>query len=138
MRTTPDECTELGRRFADRVSASSGRVAVFLPLRGVSAIATEGGPFYDPIATGLVRRDPAGIDRRRVDLVELDTDINDPEFAAAMVSELLEFLLDVPDLNGGRHVRTVAGCQRNADVSCDPSETRSARLPPRRSVRSQP
>ncbi len=93
MRTTPEECAELGRRLAERVSASTGRAAVFLPLRGVSAIATEDGPFYDPNADGaLFDAIRAGLDRRRVDLIELDMAINDPAFAASMVSTLLEFL----------------------------------------------
>jgi uncharacterized protein (UPF0261 family) len=93
MRTTPDECAELGRRLADRVSSSTGRAAVFLPLRGVSAIATADGPFYDPNADGaLFDAIRAGLDRSRVELIEVDTDINDPAFAASMVSTLLEFL----------------------------------------------
>jgi uncharacterized protein (UPF0261 family) len=93
MRTTPDECAELGRRLADRVSASTGRAAVFLPLRGVSVIATTDGPFYDPNADGaLFDAIRGGLDRSRVELVEIDTDINDPAFASAMVSTLLEYL----------------------------------------------
>ena len=93
MRTTAEECTELGRRLADRVSASTGPAAVFLPLRGVSAIATEGGPFHDPDADGaLFDAIRAGLDRGRVELFELDMDINDPAFAASMVATLLEFM----------------------------------------------
>ena len=93
MRTTAGECAELGRRLADRVSASTGPAAVFLPLRGVSAIATEGGPFHDPDADGaLFDAIRAGLDRGRVELFELDMDINDPAFAAAMVATLLEFI----------------------------------------------
>ncbi len=93
MRTTPEECKELGRRLADRVSASSGPAAVFLPLRGVSAIAIEGGPFHDPAADeALFDAIRAGLDRGHVELFELDMDINDPAFAASMVSTLLEYL----------------------------------------------
>ena len=70
-----------------------GPAAVFLPLKGVSAIATEGGPFHDPDADGaLFDAIRAGLDRGRVELFELDMDINDPAFAASMVSTLLEFL----------------------------------------------
>jgi uncharacterized protein (UPF0261 family) len=93
MRTTPDECAELGRRLADRVSASTGRAAVFLPLRGVSAISTAGGPFHDPDADlALFDAIRASLDQRRVTLVELDTDVNDPAFASAMVTKLLQYL----------------------------------------------
>ena len=34
MRTTPEECAELGRRLAERVSAATGPAAIFLPLNG--------------------------------------------------------------------------------------------------------
>src|SRR5260370_20263542 len=47
MRTTPDESAELGRQVARKLSAARGPVALFIPLRGISAIAGEGGPFYD-------------------------------------------------------------------------------------------
>ena len=44
MRTTPEECAELGRRLGAKLSAATGPVALFIPLRGVSAISGEGGP----------------------------------------------------------------------------------------------
>jgi uncharacterized protein (UPF0261 family) len=88
MRTTPQECAELGRRIATKLSGAQGPVALFLPLRGVSMISTEGGPFYDPAA------DAALFDAIRehvapnVELHEMDADINDPAFAAAMADRL--------------------------------------------------
>ena len=89
MRTTADECAELGARLAARVAAGTGPVAVFLPLRGISAIAVAGGPFHDPAADdalfGAVRPELAG---STVELVELDLAINDPAFAAAMADQL--------------------------------------------------
>jgi uncharacterized protein (UPF0261 family) len=93
MRTTPEECAELGRRIAAKLSAATGPTALFLPLRGVSMIATVGGPFHDRAADdalfGAIRD---GLDRDRVELHELDTDINDPAFAAAMVDRLDAYL----------------------------------------------
>ena len=50
MRTTPEECAELGRRIARKLSAATGPTALFVPLKGVSMIATEGGPFHDAAA----------------------------------------------------------------------------------------
>jgi uncharacterized protein (UPF0261 family) len=59
----------------------------------VSAIAVAGGPFHDPAADealfGSIR---AGVDRAVVDLVELDTDVNDPAFATAMADRLDDYL----------------------------------------------
>ena len=33
MRTTPDECRELGRQIGRKLSAATGPVALFIPLR---------------------------------------------------------------------------------------------------------
>ncbi|MCJ1704157.1 MULTISPECIES: Tm-1-like ATP-binding domain-containing protein [unclassified Rathayibacter] len=89
MRTTAAECAELGARLAARVAESSGPTTVLLPLGGVSAIAVPGGPFSDGEADdalfGAVR---AGLAGSPVELVELDTDINDPAFAEAAVARL--------------------------------------------------
>jgi len=89
MRTTPEECSELGRRLASRLSAAQGPTALFLPLRGVSAIATVDQPFWDPEADqALFDAIRHGVDREVVELIELDLDINDPAFATAMVDTL--------------------------------------------------
>ena len=42
MRTTPEECAELGRRIARKLSAATGPTALFVPLKGVSMIADRG------------------------------------------------------------------------------------------------
>ena len=47
MRTTPDECREIGRIIAGKLNAATGPTVLFVPLRGVSAIATEGQVFHD-------------------------------------------------------------------------------------------
>jgi uncharacterized protein (UPF0261 family) len=92
MRTTPEECAELGRRIARKLSAASGPTALFVPLRGVSMIATEGGPFYDREADeALFAALRAGLGDN-VELHELDLDVNDPAFAEAMADRLHEML----------------------------------------------
>ena len=97
MRTTPDECATLGARLAAKVNAGTGPAAVFLPLRGVSAIAVEGGPFYDAEADRrLFDAVRAGLDNPAVELVELDLAVNDPPFADAMVEKLHSYVQAVP------------------------------------------
>ena len=92
MRTTPEECAELGRQIARKLSAATGPVALFIPRRGVSAIATEGGPFHDPAAdTALFDAVLAGVGDN-VEVVDLDLDINDPAFADAMAQRLAEMV----------------------------------------------
>ena len=92
MRTTPDECAELGRQIAAKLSAAIGPTALFLPLGGVSMIDAEGQPFYDPEADdALFATLRAGIGEN-VELIEMDTNVNDPEFAAAMADKLDEYM----------------------------------------------
>ena len=92
MRTTPEECAELGRTLARKLNAATGPVTLFVPLRGVSAIATESQPFHDPEADealfAAVREalDPS------VDVRALDTHVNDPAFADAMAERLHELV----------------------------------------------
>lgn len=89
MRTTPAENAELGRQIARKLNQATGPVTLFVPLKGVSMIATEGGPFYDKAADqALIESLRAGLDGSKVQLVELDMDINDPRFAHAMVEQL--------------------------------------------------
>ena len=88
MRTTPEECAELGRRIARKLSAATGPTALFVPLKGVSMIATEGGVFHDAAADEALfsaLREGLG---DNVELHELDLDVNDPAFADAMADRL--------------------------------------------------
>jgi uncharacterized protein (UPF0261 family) len=90
MRTTAEECAELGRRIGRKLNAATGPTTLFVPLRGVSLIATEGQVFHDPAADKeLVRALLDGL-AENVEVRELDTDINDPEFARAMADRLHE------------------------------------------------
>lgn len=90
MRTTPEECAELGRRLAQRVSQGSGPRKVLIPLRGISLIAREGQVFHDPDADAALIKGLKANLSSEVELLEYDTDINDPAFAAALVDALIE------------------------------------------------
>jgi uncharacterized protein (UPF0261 family) len=92
MRTTREESAELGRRIARKLSAATGPTALFLPLAGVSMIDVEGQPFHDPEADeALFAALREGLDAR-VELVEMDCDVNDPAFADAMAAKLDEYM----------------------------------------------
>ena len=89
MRTTPEEMAELGRRIAVKLAAATGPTELFIPLRGVSAIDVEGGPFRDAEAdAALFAELRAGLTGSGVVVHELDQAINDPGFGAAMARAL--------------------------------------------------
>jgi uncharacterized protein (UPF0261 family) len=92
MRTTPEECSELGRRLGAKLSAATGPVALFVPLRGVSALSGDGGPFADPAADDALRAGLRETLGPSVEVHELDLHVNDPEFGRAMAARLDELL----------------------------------------------
>jgi uncharacterized protein (UPF0261 family) len=92
MRTTPEECAELGRIIARKLSGARGPVALFIPLNGVSAIDVEGAPFHDPDADQALFQALRDHVTENVELHELEHNVNDPEFAHAMVDKLVEYL----------------------------------------------
>ena len=47
MRTTPEECTRMGRWIGERLNRMEGQVRFFLPEGGVSALDAPGKPFHD-------------------------------------------------------------------------------------------
>jgi uncharacterized protein (UPF0261 family) len=91
MRTTPEECAELGRRIGRKLSAATGPTSLFVPLKGVSMIAVEGQPFHDAAADEALL---GGLHETLdgVEVHELETDINDPAFAVAMADRLHELI----------------------------------------------
>ena len=92
MRTTPDENDQLGKEIAHKASAAHGPTAVFLPLRGVSALDKVGGPFWNPAADAALFQSLRNWMSPDVEMVELDLHINDPAFAEAAAARLLRFL----------------------------------------------
>ncbi|WP_316669303.1 Tm-1-like ATP-binding domain-containing protein [uncultured Propionibacterium sp.] len=93
MRTTPDEMAELGRRIAARLAASNGPVRLHVPLRGVSGIDVEGGPFRDEAADErLFEALREGLAGSGVVVVERDQAINDPGFGRSMAEALHELI----------------------------------------------
>ena len=92
MRTTPEENAELGREIGRKLSAATGPTVLFVPLKGVSMIDVEGQPFYDAAADEALRAGLRETLDGRVELHEVDTDINDPAFATAMADRLHELI----------------------------------------------
>ncbi|MDH4454944.1 MAG: Tm-1-like ATP-binding domain-containing protein [Verrucomicrobiota bacterium] len=92
MRTTPEECAELGRILAEKVNAYTGPVSVLLPLKAISIISAPGQPFHDPAADAALFASIKQHVRSGIPVVELDCEINAPEFALACAEVLLGML----------------------------------------------
>jgi uncharacterized protein (UPF0261 family) len=90
MRTTPDECRRLGEILAEKLNLSTGPVTVLIPLRGVSMIDAPGGPFWWPEANQTLFDALKGHLRADIPVVQIDCNVNDPEFARQCAEVLLE------------------------------------------------
>jgi uncharacterized protein (UPF0261 family) len=92
VRTTLRQNDRLGREIALKASAARGPTALFLPLRGVSALDHEGRPFWWPEADAALFQSIRNWVSPHVRLVELDMHVNDPAFALAAAGTLLEMV----------------------------------------------
>ena len=92
LRTNVEENVQMGKMIADAANAATAPVAIVIPLKGVSMLDSEGGRFWDPVA------DQACFDaikqnlKRGIPVIEVDHNINDPEFSGKVAQTLLDML----------------------------------------------
>lgn len=90
MRTTVDECGQLGKILVEKTNAYSVATKILLPTRAISVISAEGQAFHDAAA------DRALFDAIRSGskhpVIEMDVEINDPAFARACAKALMELI----------------------------------------------
>ena len=90
VRTSAEECNELGRILARKANANGAPTAILIPTRAISVISAAGQVFHDPVADEVLFeaiREEAG-----VEVQELAVEINSEEFANACVGKLLELM----------------------------------------------
>lgn len=92
MRTNVEENIKIGEMLARAANASTAPVAFLFPLKGVSMLDSEGNQYWDPEA------DKACFDTIKKNLkpgipvIEMDNNINDPEFSEKCALTLLGML----------------------------------------------
>ena len=93
LRTNEEENRQMGAMLAAAANAGqAGKVSVLIPLGGVSMLDSEGDRFWNPSADQACYDALKGDLRADIPLIEMDANINDPEFAEKAVSLLLEIL----------------------------------------------
>lgn len=93
MRTTAPECARIGAALADKWNQAQEDMTVLLPLKGVSMIDAEGQPFNDPEARNVLfttLKDK--LDNPKVNVEEMDYNINDPQFAECAAEKLIDLI----------------------------------------------
>lgn len=92
MRTTMDECQQLGEEIGRKASRSRGPVSILFPSLGVSAIDIDGKPFDNWAARMALWAGLQSTCAQHVSLELLQRHINDPAFAEAAAARLLQML----------------------------------------------
>ena len=93
MRTTVEENIKFGQKIAEKLNASFGKTVLILPLKGVSMIDAPGQPFYGSKEDeALFDTLKSNIDKDKVNIVEMDNNINEKAFAQRAAEELIKML----------------------------------------------
>jgi uncharacterized protein (UPF0261 family) len=92
LRTNVPENTQIGEMIARAANQSTGPVTILIPLKGVSQLDSPGEAFWDPEADGACFQAIKDNLNPSIPVVEMDYNINDPEFADKAVELLLEML----------------------------------------------
>ncbi len=93
VRTSPDEMAAVARLIAECLAESQGPSAAILPLHAFGWFAMKGQPLHDPAADRAFIETFRAHVPARVEVVELDTHLNDPEVgetAVRLMKEMLE------------------------------------------------
>jgi uncharacterized protein (UPF0261 family) len=89
MRTTTAESAELGRRVGAKLAAATSPTVLVIPRGGVSALDTEGQPFWDEQAdASLFGALSAAIAGSSVEVIDDPANINDPSLARRAADRL--------------------------------------------------
>ncbi len=75
--------------MAERLNEAQGKTEIVIPLKGSSVYGSKGGPLYDPAGSALLLKTLKQNLNPKIQLIEIDAHINDPEFADICVSRFL-------------------------------------------------
>ncbi|MHC4352928.1 MAG: Tm-1-like ATP-binding domain-containing protein [Planctomycetota bacterium] len=92
MRTNRRENEKMGQIFAQKANAARGPVAFLIPLNGVSILDGDNQPFCDRDADRAMFNAIKANLEEGVTVVEMDNNINDPEFSAKAVEMMLDLI----------------------------------------------
>jgi uncharacterized protein (UPF0261 family) len=92
LRTNVEENTRIGGMIAAAANAAMAPVAILIPLKGVSQLDSPGGAFWDPGADRACFEAIKKNLRPGIPVIDLDNNINDPQFADRAAETLLAML----------------------------------------------
>jgi len=92
LRTNKEENKRIGEMIAAAANVSKAAVSILIPWKGVSQLDSPGGEFWDPGADGACFEAIKKNLKPGIPVIEMDHNINDPEFADRAAQTLLDIL----------------------------------------------
>ena len=92
LRTNIVENKRMGEMIAAAANAASAPVVILIPLKGVSMLDSPGGRFWDPQADQACFEAIKANLKPGIPVIEMDNNINDPEFSGKVAETLLDLL----------------------------------------------
>jgi uncharacterized protein (UPF0261 family) len=86
IRLSPDELEEVAGLFAQKLNQARGPVTVMVPLNGWSSADMPGNDTHDPAEDRLFTEVLREKLRAEIQIVEVDANMEDPEFAKAVIA----------------------------------------------------
>ena len=96
VRSSVEENAEVARVVARKLNAAKGPVTVALPLQGISAVDVEGSNMRDEKANQALFSTLKDELNDRIEVVNVDAHINEPEFADKVASIMIAQIENVP------------------------------------------
>ncbi len=90
IRLSPDELKKVAGVFAEKLNQAKGPVTVMIPLNGWSAADLPGNDTHDPAEDRIFTEVLREKIKPEVQIVEVDANMEDPEFAKAVVANALK------------------------------------------------
>jgi uncharacterized protein (UPF0261 family) len=90
LRISPEELKQVAKVFSEKLNRATGPVRVLVPLNGWSSVDAPGNATYDPEEDRIFIDVLSAELNPDIQIVEVDANMEDPEFAKAVVESALE------------------------------------------------
>lgn len=93
MRTTVEENKQIGKVIAEKLNSAQKDTVLMLPLKGLSGLDVEGKAFYGPEENNMLFHTiEENLDQSKVELIEVNEDINNKDFAETAAEKLVQLI----------------------------------------------
>jgi uncharacterized protein (UPF0261 family) len=93
-KTNAEELRLVAKAVAEKLNRAKGPVKFLIPIRGWSSLSVQDQPLYDPNADRVFVEELKEQLKSEIEVRELDTHLNTPEFAMAAVKALEKMMLE--------------------------------------------